>query len=525
MNAKKIKFCCSIILSLIILLAKGQSACSKTIFNCNADLTQEQFPESSINVIINISYAKPGATSIAPDASYVNECWQGIACRKDGSNLKFDVYYPSSEVHNYSQCKLPVIFLIHPGGFSECSSKDQPGIVLYSKELAKRGFVVFNTEYRVGHKLDPDLSRKSASYILSMYRGFQDLRGAIRSAIAMQAQGLFTSFSFDTAYIFLGGAGTVPMNTAYYNQQMMDEIVPELKTSLGPLNANYYFGDTTVKYRISGVMNLWGSAMASLNNNFAQHFLNKEIAPLISFHGVLDENSRYDFENILFSKAPYHADSTCLENNAPALILEKGNDNRIDMKTYGSQYIYDFFKNNLRIPTELYLDCHMHHGLDDNSGFGIGTTDIPTVQKYIIQRVVSFFQAVVSGRASRLKTTRFVNCENYRYGCTTRDNHNYCNKDSICPLEDSYTTVIEKQLHAVPFFTVVHHEKNTIRITQEYPQQATLLIYDYYGILKDKVSTQNKDTYIRLTPSAGNIYIIQMVRKKESASIIYKDPE
>lgn len=499
----------TLLLVTILLESKSQDACSKTIFNCNADMRLDQFPESSIRTITNISYAKPGSSSIAPDASYEEECWQGVACKKDGANLRFDVYYPSSQIHDYSKCKLPVIFLIHPGGFSECSSKDQPGIILYSKELAKRGFVVFNVEYRRGHKIDPNYERKSASYILSMYRGFQDLRGAIRSAIDMQANGLFTQFSFDTSYIFLGGAGTVPMNTAYYNQQMMDDILPELSKALGPLNTDYYYGDTTITYRIKGVMNLWGSALATTKEKFLKHFENRtDLAPLISFHGVLDENSRYDFEDILFSKAPYNADNTCLADNASPFILANGNDDVVDMKTYGSQCIYGFIKHYTKIPTELYLDCNMHHGLDDNSGFGIGTTDIPTVQKYIIQRVATFFQAVVTGRANRLKTDRFVNCENFRFGCNAGDNNNNCNADSNCAdvgKSYSYKTPVAR-----PIFTIAQGQGNTICIRLKDQQTTEICIFDLNGICIKKIKSSTIDTYIDLPQKNNGVYLIQV---------------
>lgn len=497
--------------------ATAQSACAKTIFNCNANMVNTQFGENEIDVIYNLSYAKTGATSIAPDPSYISQCWQGVACKKNGSDLKYDIYYPKSTAHNYSSCKLPVIFMIHPGGFIECTNKNQPGMTIYCTELARRGFVVFNVEYRRGNVSDPDAGRKSASYILSMYRGFQDLRGAIRSAIKMQSENLFPQFTFDTSYIFLGGAGTVPMNTAYYNQEMMDEVIPNMKAALGPVNADFYYGDTTLKYTIKGVMNLFGSIITTRSASFARYFRNPNLAPLISFHGVEDEFSRYDYEEIYYSSSPYNTDNTCLLDGASQFTLIGGNDALPDVRTYGSQYLYNFFTSEKKIPGELYLDCFMEHGLDDNTGFGIGTTDIPTVQRYIIQRVATFFQAVVNNKASQIRTNRFVNCANYRFGCNMANNNDNCKKGQQCPPTPIVPAAIIQEDQLV-LFTVANTGSKQIVITKIESSPAVINIFDSQGYLVKTLQCNNKTEQIDLSASGNGVYVIRMIQKDKSYS-------
>ena len=101
--------------------ANAQNACSNTIFNPKADLTERTFLESDIKYKLNISYRKKGNLPVAPDVQFQNDCGTSITCNTSGADLRYDMYYPQS--HNYNQCPLPVFILCHSGGFSDCSSK------------------------------------------------------------------------------------------------------------------------------------------------------------------------------------------------------------------------------------------------------------------------------------------------------------------------------------------------------------------------------------------------------------------
>lgn len=496
------------ILILLSLNTQAQTGKEKTIFNPNANLVQEQFLLSEIEAKFNISYAKPGSNNIAPDIFYLTHKPTTYSCDRAGSQLKFDIYYPAS--HNYGSCALPAIFLIHPGAFSDSATKESTGMKQYCREFAKRGFIVFNLEYREGTNLDPKKSRYSASYTLAMYRVFQDLRGAVRSAVQMQEDGMFPEFKMDTANIFLGGSGTVPMNVAYYDQKMVDEVLPGAKDVLGPLKADFYYGKPSVSFRIKGVLNLWGSILMPMRLSFANNFLkNRDLmAPLISFHGLKDEYSNADHEILYFSNAPYNVESGCLLKDSMSYKLPNSDDNTPDIITVGSEKIYAYFKSDLLLPTELYLDCAMAHGLDNTSGFGTGKTDPPSVQLYIVQRAVTFFQAVVNGKAASLKTTRFLDCENYRTGSNVNDNNNNCKPNIQCKI----TSPAFSEKPNAEIFNVRQNE-SSLFVELLRKGESQIFLHDLNGGIMQQAKTNNRMFTLNTTGLKHGIYIIKVVQE------------
>ncbi len=95
---------------------------------------------------------------------------------------------------------------------------------------------------------------------------------------------------------------------------------------------------------------------------------------------------------------------------------------------------------------EVYIDCEMSHGLDDidgstfDSDFGTGETTKSAVNIYMAERAAIFFQAVLTGRADDLDTRRLLDCENYRYGCSTTDDNDDC--DPLGKLQSSKPDLI-----------------------------------------------------------------------------------
>lgn len=510
--------------SLLIIKTKnvsGQAATSKTIFNCSANLVLDQFSDSEIVKLNNISYAKTGATNIAPDPSFAEDCPRELSCTKDGSELKFDIYYPSS--HNYSGCALPVIFLIHPGGFSECSNKEQLGMEQYCREFAKRGFIAVNVEYRRGRIMDasraPDNRGKtSASYMLSLYRAFQDLRGAIKSMIQMQNDGMFPDFIFDENNIFVGGAGTTAMNVAYYNQEMMDMIVPNMKNYLGSINADFYYGDSTLNYSIKGVMNLWGVMVIPFNPAFQNYFTNpsQPLAPIIMFHGSKDNIADYYIDDMYYSDAPYNTDNTCLLDGASNYSIKNPNGNKPDLRSYGSLKIYQAFKKQLRVPCELYVDCGMRHGLETTSGFGLNTTDKSEVQKYIVQRASTFFQAVVNNKASSIKATSFFSCRNNRYGCNFKDNNDSCSSELSCQKKSSLAK--DESGMAPTEICTIQKNYQTLHISFFATGPSVVEIYNTNGTLLKSQKGNAPDVFVNVSDLKQGVYFVKVLQGQGTQS-------
>ena len=193
------------------------SVCTIANSLCNTDLTN---PISGmvLDSVDNISYGKSG---VSTDVLYRKNRCDGLtntpdSCKDGLASLNYKVYYPSklnNKNLDYSECGLPVIIMFHGGSFDECSDRQNPGIVYICRELAKRGFIVFNVEYRRGVLIDtrkPYAGYKykyvSAQQILAIYRASQDVRGAVRTIIYKQrTNGNDAAYKIDTNKLFLGG--------------------------------------------------------------------------------------------------------------------------------------------------------------------------------------------------------------------------------------------------------------------------------------------------------------------------------
>ena len=66
---------------------------------------------------------------------------------KDGQSLDLDVYTPAFD----NESKRPLIFYVHGGGFSD-GKRNDAGIQVYCKKLAKYGYVVSSISYRLTRK-------------------------------------------------------------------------------------------------------------------------------------------------------------------------------------------------------------------------------------------------------------------------------------------------------------------------------------------------------------------------------------
>ncbi len=236
---------------------------------CSLDLRSSQFTIDSMVGVDTVVYGLSTMPSDYKDVRYsLNSCGVSTTtiCETDGDSLYYQVYYPKKRGNvpiNYNNCKFPALILFHGGSYDECGSLYNPGIVFLANEYAKRGFVVFNVEYRRGVLIDPrkiltgpfaGTQYTSAQQLLAIYRASQDARGAIRSIIKRQ-RNHSASFSddpyqIDTNKLFVGGvsAGSiVAMNAVYYQKQfMIDAAYPGVSTALGSIDQNFYYGDPSV---------------------------------------------------------------------------------------------------------------------------------------------------------------------------------------------------------------------------------------------------------------------------------------
>src|SRR3954471_788244 len=196
----------------VLLLHIGQLSAQN--LTC-ANLVNEVFTDSQIitpNTTNNppVHYAKPNTQIL--DVNYINDSLSGGGssrpcsttndCTDGSSNLIYEVYYPNMQ---YSDTrKLPAFIFFHDGGFTDCINFHSAPTVTYCTEFAKRGFVVFNVEYRRGKVEDINTKYTSASRWLALYRSIQDVRGAIRTIVSRESNKV-TPYRINVRHIFLGG--------------------------------------------------------------------------------------------------------------------------------------------------------------------------------------------------------------------------------------------------------------------------------------------------------------------------------
>ncbi len=502
-------------------IAHTQSACTKTIFTSSTDLTQRQFPKSDIAVIKDISYAKPDLINGAPDVSFKDECSATDLCSKNSEALRYDMYYPTS--HDYNSCPLPVMIMFHPGGFSDCSNKNNNYMQTYCIEFARRGFVAINLEYRRGVNEDesqPDRKYSTANQMLAIYRAVQDLRGAVRSVIARQLDNSFPNIRIDSSSIFIGGAGTTVMSAAFYTQQMFNDLLPGVKESLGKLDEKYYYGGIAIPFKVRGVMNIWGGIFTTVDRSFADYFIENQenIAPLISFHGALDDLIPVEQGFVYILDSPYNSETLCLD--APFRIKNK-NGNQPDFIYVGSKSIYEFFDNILKVPSEVYIDCNMDHRLTYSTGFGTGITDPDSIQNYMVSRTVTFFQAVVAGKAKTLKDSRFIDCANYRKADNWADDNNNCKESDSCPSfgggkkSDPFWE-IPKSTSSLEY--VARLINGSYQIQLKKAGNATVEVFDGNGQLLQRLNSGNGQFSINLKSIHQDLVIIKISQNGLSKS-------
>jgi NAD(P)H-flavin reductase len=342
-----------------------------------------------------------------------------------------------------------------------------------AQELAKRGYVVFNCEYRRGRILDNRTSPnglvfRTVQQQRAAWVACQDGRGALRSIIKRAGEGFHNNlYRIDVNNIFIGGfsAGAVMvMSMAWFSNAMMDQAFPAAGTytfaqALGGMDVDFYYGEPTIDYKssIRGVACMWGGIgiPTAYNLNESAFFGQTTIKPVIAFHGFndnvfpySDDNLPNSKQNVYFSPSPDHPTDPSLNttNFCTLQTLQLDNDidgSNVDVITGSADNMHKI-ADSLGVPNEEYVDCQMHHGLDDDcncpndsqkkiksgvciscsfqSNFGTTATDRSGVELYIAQRIATFFQAVLGGIAGNLGRRVFIECKNTRVGCTQNVN-------------------------------------------------------------------------------------------------------
>jgi len=487
-------------------------------------------PNSTNNPPVN--YAKPGIQIL--DVKYIKDSLSGGGknhgcntvnnCTDGSANLVYEVYYPNI---TYSDTKkLSAFIFFHDGGFSDCTNFHSTATQTYCIEFAKRGFVVFNVEYRKGKVEDSIGKYTSASRFLALYRSIQDARGAIRTIVSRELSKV-TPYRINVHRIFLGGPSSgavMALLAGCYNSTMINQIFPNVSSRLGAIDINNYLGNASKSsYTIKGILSLWGEAYVPLSfaSNPAGFFSQNSKRPsLISFHGGSDPVVKIDSGSLFFSPSisSYNSESLCA--NGTYKLPDNGA-NKGDLKSYGSRGLYNIFKTSLGIKCELYTDCDMAHSLNEStSDFGLANGNASAVtnkqvQIYIVQRAATFFQYLVNASfPSTLRHTKFVDCLNTRFGCnsdsgTTCSETATCNTSRISSINDQQKLPAKKETNKL--FTVTEINK-TIYIKFYKPENSKIFLFNINGVPVKNLQTSGSQVVLAGTDLSSGVYLLKVIQ-------------
>ena len=487
-------------------------------------------PNSTNNPPVN--YAKPGIQIL--DVKYIKDSLSGGGknhgcntvnnCTDGSANLVYEVYYPNI---TYSDTKkLSAFIFFHDGGFSDCTNFHSTATQTYCIEFAKRGFVVFNVEYRKGKVEDSIGKYTSASRFLALYRSIQDARGAIRTIVSRELSKV-TPYRINVHRIFLGGPSSgavMALLAGCYNSTMINQIFPNVSSRLGAVDVNNYLGNASKSsYTIKGILSLWGEAYVPLSfaSNPAGFFSQNSKRPsLISFHGGSDPVVKIDSGSLFFSPSTssYNSESLCA--NGTYKLPDNGA-NKGDLKSYGSRGLYNIFKTSLGIKCELYTDCDMAHSLNEStSDFGLANGNASAVtnkqvQIYIVQRAATFFQYLVNASfPSTLRHTKFVDCLNTRFGCNS-DSGTTCSETATCNSSRISSTNVQQKLPAKKeinsLFTATEINK-TIYLKFYKPGNSKILLFTINGIPVKNLQTSNSEVVLAGTDLSSGVYLLKVIQ-------------
>jgi|GEM_PF-1678340 len=448
--------------------------CDSTAMNCtwdprgfifdSADITKtgkvyygKYQPDTTIPNFYDVAYADDNVDMLLDDYDKSSDILPGCptmdGCSQEGKSLYYYVYYPK---HNYSECPLPVVFLFHAGGFSDCSQLNYEDD--FCRMIARKGFIVINVEYRRGRIKDTSFGGKYTAVQQSManYRAFQDGRGAIRTVILDQ-RNIATNhlpYRIDTSNVNIAGqsaGGMIATNLCLFTTQgQVDSVfqspagLKKISTALGSMDTDFYRGPPDIEFhsKIKTLWCMWGAVpipMVISNAHNEYNFLTRNgsvpLIPSISFMGAQDpvfppnRNKQFVYYPIP-PPSTYTIESGCMVNSPFEL---SSNNNKKQFRLECTYDLYTISKAN-NVPALIYIDCDMRHGLEHNpdkdaplsSNFGLMsvTPTLAAVNNYMASRFTFFARAKYIGLwDSLLGPSKFIDCEDYRHGCTKYADH------------------------------------------------------------------------------------------------------
>ncbi|HZL10243.1 MAG TPA: alpha/beta hydrolase [Prolixibacteraceae bacterium] len=227
---------------------------------------------------------------------------------KDSQSLDMDVYFPAFD----NQSNRALIFYVHGGGFSG-GERNEPGIQVFCKQLARHGYVVSSISYRLTRK-GTETGFGCDCAAVDKLNTFNDAVEDLQDATFFMIQNR-DKMGIDPQKIIISGSSAgaeTVLNAAY--------------------QPPYCYGLDSGPVSYAGVISMAG-AIPDTSRIFKESAI-----PSLLFHGTCDNLVPY-------ATAPHHY---CEENQAGYLIL------------YGSYTIAEKLRK-LGTPYWLYTYCNAAH--------------------------------------------------------------------------------------------------------------------------------------------------------------------
>lgn len=201
--------------------------------------------------------------------------------------LLLDVYAPLDEVDPIAS--RPAIVYIHGGGFHAGSKSNQKGRD-WAIAFARRGYVVFAIDYRIGWPAVDSCAADTALYMQAVYRATQDTRAALRWILATGSE-----WRIDPDAIFLLGTSAGSGASMFGAYSTEGDLAAYLSEGLGPLDGS---GNTyTETPPIAGIL----TKSAAIDDLAV---LSRKEIPHLMFHGTCDLTVPYTNGAIFHCYAP-----------------------------------------------------------------------------------------------------------------------------------------------------------------------------------------------------------------------------
>ena len=230
--------------------------------------------------------------------------------------LEMDIFEPTGDTVS----ERPLIIYLHTGTFAQIIRNGKAtgsrtydyATQAFCTNYAARGYVVANTEYRLGwNPILPTENERSASLMKAVYRAVQDVKSAVRYLRMDYENG--NTYGIDTSKIIIVGEGTGgDIALAYATIDKLSELqlpkfldpvtaVPLLDTAIlgdwdgyGGNPAYNTTNNTGFSNKVHMVCNMGGMLMDL-------YWLEAGDVPIAAVHGNLDVNARFTTGNLSVS--------------------------------------------------------------------------------------------------------------------------------------------------------------------------------------------------------------------------------